>query len=236
MHVARPILDPQDVAGLRDVGEQRVVAAVLPVVRVEAAERPRHGGAGAHHGAVDVKRKARNVEPGQGVEHQLLVESDQRPQRVLREAPQPVAHGARRRHARQAREAAHERVAHQILQMLQPPGADVRKRQQQQGQARPTVVTAERRARGLQAPGEIDPAQVAAQQFQTAVRRQLLRDERDRQIPLDHLSQGAYAQAHQRGLRESKSDVGTSTPLIRGEAPLMHFRSQSIRVLFSDWG
>jgi len=203
---------------------------------IETAKGPGHGGAGAHDSAIDIQSEPRHVEPRQRVEHQLLVELDQGPQRLLREAPEPIAHGARGRHARQPREAAHERIADKILQVLEPAGADVRQDQEQQREARAAVVAAERRARGLQAPGEIDPAQVAAQQFQTAVRRQLLRDERDRQIPLDHLSQGAYAQAHQRGLRESKSDVGTSTPLIRGEAPLMHFRSQSIRVLFSDWG
>jgi len=35
-------------------------------------------------------------------------------------------------------------------------------------------------------------------------------------------SQGAYAQAHQRGLRESREDMGMSDLLIRGSARLMH--------------
>ena len=88
--------------------------------------------------------------------------------------------------------------------MLQPPGADVRQRQEQQREPRAAVVPAERGARGLQPARQLDPAQVAAQQFQAAVRRELLGNERDRQIPLDHLPQGAYAQAHQRGLLESR--------------------------------
>ena len=186
--------------------------------------------------AIDIEREPRHVEPGQRVEHQLLVEPDQRPQRLLREAPQPVAHGARRRHAGQPREAAHERVVDQILQMLQPPGADVRERQEQQGEPRPAVVTAERGARGLQSARQLDPAHVTAQQFEAAVRRELLRNERNRQIPLDHLSQPAYAQAHQRGLLESESDVGTSTLLIRGFAPLMHFGRSGTPSVISDWG
>jgi hypothetical protein len=236
VHVARPVLDPQDVAGLRDVSEQRIVAAVLAMVGIEAAKRPRHGGAGAHDGAIDIEGEPRHVQPGQRVEHQLLVELHQRPQRLLCEASQPVAHRARRRHAGQARETAHERIADQVLQMLQPPGADIRQRQQQQGEPRAAVVPAQRRTRDLQPARELDPVQVAAQQFQPAVRRELLRNERDRQIPLDHLPQGAYAQAHQRGLLESESDVGTSTLLIRGQAPLMHFRRRSIHDLLSDWG
>jgi hypothetical protein len=236
VHVARPILDPQDVARLRDVGEQRVVAAVLAMMWIEAAEGPRDGGAGAHDGAVDIEREPRHVQPGQGVEHDLLVEPHQRPQRLLREAPEPVAHRARRRHPGQPREAAHERVAHQILQMLQPTGADVRQGQEQQGQSRAAVVAAERRACGLQPARQPDSAHVPAQQFKAAVRRELLRDEHDRQIPLDHLSQRAYAQAHQRGLLESREDMGMSALLIRGTAPLMHFDHSFVPSVISDWG
>ena len=236
VHVAGPILDPQDVAGLGHVREQRVVAAIFPVVGIEAAEGPGDGGAGAHDGAVDIEREPRDVQPGQGVEHEVLVEPDQRPQRLLREAPQPVAHGARRRHAGQTREAPHERVADQVLQMLQPPRADVRQGQQQQGQARAAVVAAERRARGVQPARQIDPAHVAAQQFEAAVRRELLGNERDRQIPLDHLPQRAYAQAHQRGLHESRVDMGMSTLLIRGSAPLVHFAHSVAPSVISDWG
>jgi hypothetical protein len=158
------------------------------------------------------------------------------PQGLLREAPQPVAHGARRRDAGQPREAAHERVADQILQMLQPPGADVGQRQEQQGESRTAVVTAKRGARRLQPARQVEPAHVAAQQFEATVRRELLRNERNRQIPLDHLSQRAYAQAHQRGLLESESDVGTSTLLIRGFAPLMHFGRSVAPSVISDWG
>jgi hypothetical protein len=117
------------------------------IVRHPGAKGPRHRGAGAHDGAVDIEREPRDVEARQRLKHELLVESDQRPQRLLREAPQPVAHGARRRHARQAREAAHEGITPQVLQVLQPPGADIRQRQEQQGEARAAVVPAERRAR-----------------------------------------------------------------------------------------
>jgi hypothetical protein len=87
----------------------------------------------------------------------------------------------------------------------------------------------------MQATRKIKLLQVPAEQLEPTVGRERLRYERDRQIPLDHLPQGAYAQAHQRGLHESKSDVGTSALLIRRKAPLMHFRRRSIPVLFSDW-
>jgi len=126
VHITRAVLDPQDVAGLRDVGKQGVVAAVLAMMRIKAAKGPGYGGAGAHDGAVDIEREPRNVEPSQRVEHHVLIESHQRPQHLLHESPEPVAHRPRGRHAGQAGEAAHERVAHQVLQMLQPARADVR--------------------------------------------------------------------------------------------------------------
>jgi hypothetical protein len=141
-----------------------------------------------------------------------------------------------RRHAGQPAEAPDQRIADEILQVLQAASADVQQRQDQQAEAPATIVAPDGRARCTQPVRQRNPPQVPLQQFQAAVGRQLLGHERDRQISLDHLPQGAYAQAHQRGLRGSKSDVGTSALLIRGDAPLMHFRCRSIPFLFSGWG
>src|SRR5438034_7050127 len=90
--------------------------------------------------------------------------------------------------------------------MLHPPRPDVEQREQQQTQPRPAVVAAEVGARAAQSGIQAEPADIAVEQLEPAVRRQLLRHELDRQISLDHLPQAAYAQTHQRGLRERKSD------------------------------
>jgi hypothetical protein len=68
---AGPVLEAKDLAGLGDMSEPRVVAAVLPVVRIEPAKGPGHGGPGADDSAVDI------LQLHQGVEHQILVELDQ---------------------------------------------------------------------------------------------------------------------------------------------------------------
>src|SRR5207253_529699 len=73
-----------------------------------------------------------------------------------------------------------------------------------------------------QAGQQAEAARIAAEQLQAAVRRELLGNELDRQIPLDHLPQAAYAQAHQRGLRELRDDMGMSALWIRWQAPLIH--------------
>jgi hypothetical protein len=47
------------------------------------------GGTGPRDGAVDIEGQTRDVEPGQGVEHERLVELHQGPQRLLREPGWP---------------------------------------------------------------------------------------------------------------------------------------------------
>ena len=80
--------------------------------------------------------------------------------------------------------------------------------------------------------------QVAAEQFQTAVRGQLLLDELDGQLPLDQSAQARYAQSHQRGLLCGGSGMGMSPSLKSAqEAFLFHQPSASFMPqLFSDWG
>ena len=78
VHVARAILEPQDVARLGDMGHERVVAEILPVMGIEAAEGPGHRGAGADDGAVDVDGQARHVEARERLDHEVVVELDQR--------------------------------------------------------------------------------------------------------------------------------------------------------------
>ena len=56
--LAGPILAPQDVARLRQMGQQGIVAGVLAVVRVEAAKGPGDGSPGAGDRPVDVDGQA----------------------------------------------------------------------------------------------------------------------------------------------------------------------------------
>ncbi len=149
---------------------------------------------------------------------------------------QPVAHRPGRRHLRQATEPRHERVAGEVLQVLQTPGARVEEREDQQAEARAAVISAQRRARLTQPGGQREPLHVASQQFEAAERRELLRDELDREISLDHSSQAVYAQAHQKGLLSRGMDVGTSSLSIAQEVLLIHTDRYLRPHLFSDWG
>jgi len=234
--IARPVLEPQDLPGLGEMRHQRVVARVLPVMGVEPAERPGDRRAGADDRAVDIDGEPRQLEPRDGLGDQVLVELHQRLQPLLGEALEPVADGPGRRHLRQATEPRDERVAGEIAQVLQEAGARVEQGEDQQAQARPAVIPPEGRTRSTQPGGEIGPLHVAPQQFEAAEGRELLRDELDREISLDHPSQAVYAQAHQKGLQCVGSGVGTLSLSIAQEALLIHVDRYLMPHLFSDWG
>src|SRR5207249_7225360 len=123
-----------------------------------------------------------------------------------------------------------------VAQVLQTPGPDVDQRQQHQGNASTTVVAAQPRERLAQPRAQVDPAQIAPEQFQTAVRRERLGDELDREITLDHPPQARYAQAHQRGLQCERECIGLLSLETALEAPLIHVSRTSTSRLFADWG
>src|SRR3989454_5963828 len=73
---------------------------------------------------------------------------------LLGEALKPVAHGPGRRHLRQATEPRDERVAGEILQVLQASGPRVEEREDQQPKARAAVIPTQRCTRSPQPRGE----------------------------------------------------------------------------------
>jgi hypothetical protein len=234
--VPRPILEAQDVPGLRQVGHEGVVAQGLAMMGIEAAEGPLHGGARTHDSAVDIHGQARQAEFRDRLDDQLVVELNHRREGGLRELAQPVAHGMGGGDAGQAAEARDQRVAGDIAQVLEAPRADVEQRHHQQRQAPPAVVTRHAGHRAPQPRHDVEPVQVATDQLQAAVRRQLLGHELDRQITLDHSSQAPYAQAHQRGLLESWNDMGMSILSIRWKAPLIQADCRFLPPGISDQG
>src|SRR5581483_2002000 len=236
VHVARSVLEAQDVPRLRHMGEQWVVAQMLAMMRVEPAEGPSDLSARADHGAIHVDRQSRKTPGAEGLDDEIMIELHERRERRLRELCEPVTDGPRRRQAGQAAEPRHQRIADEILQMLKTAGANVEQADHQQRQTRAAVVTRDRSQRGPQTRDNRQLPEVATHKLQATVRREALRHELDGQIALDHLPQAPYLQAHQRGLLESWDDVGTSLPSMRGQAPLMHFARDFVHSRISDQG
>ena len=68
------LFEAEDLAGLRDVGDQRVVAQMLAMMRIETPERPLHFGPGADDGAIDVERQPRHPALGEGLDDEIVIE------------------------------------------------------------------------------------------------------------------------------------------------------------------
>src|SRR6202043_2605571 len=90
--VAGAVLEPEDLAGLRQMGQQRVVTGVLGVMRVKAPCSPSHFTTGTDDGAVEVDRQTPKTEFGDFLIVQFAVEAHQRAQRSLRKLLEPVDH------------------------------------------------------------------------------------------------------------------------------------------------
>ena len=238
VHIPRPVLQPQDVAGLGEMRQQRVVAGVLLAMGIVAAEGPGHRVAGPDHGPIHVDRQPRQVEPLELLVEQLAIEGDQRLQRFLGELLEPVDHRAVRREARQATESGDQWVVGEIAQMLEAAGPDDEQADHQEDQPARAVVAANViAAKRLANPAmQLEQPEIPAQQLQTAVRGQLLRDELDGQIGLDDASQPRYRQPHQKGLQCVRDDVGTSSLKSAPGALLIHADRTFTPWLFSDQG
>jgi hypothetical protein len=185
--------------------------------------------------AIDIDRQARQGQAPDCVDHEVVVELDQRPQGGLRELAEPVADGAGRRDAGQPAEARDQRVPGDIAQVLEAAGTDVEQRQNEPREPAAPVVPAGGGARRAQSARQVLLSQVAAQQLQAAVRGQLLRRELDMQRALDHPSQARYAHTHQRGLLCVGSNVGAFSLSIAQGAFLLPIHDAT-QHLFSDWG
>jgi CARDB len=149
------------VARLGDVGEQRIVAGILTVMGIEAAEGPAHRGPRADHGAIDVNGQPWQRQAREGLDDEVMVELDQRGQRALGKLAQPVAHRARRRQPRQPAEARDQRIAGDVPQMLQPARAHIQQRQYEQGEPASPIIPARRGTRGPHPLWQIELAQIS---------------------------------------------------------------------------
>jgi hypothetical protein len=113
------VLEAEDLSGLRDVGQERVVTEALAAMGIEAAEGPLGLRAGAHHGAVHVDREPGHRAGGQGLDDEAVVAPDERGQRGLRDLLQPVAQRPRGGKPGEPAEAGDERIGRDIPQLIE---------------------------------------------------------------------------------------------------------------------
>src|SRR5215469_2551644 len=94
VNVAGPVLELENLSGLRQMGEQRIVTEVVAMMRIITASSPRDFGARADDGAVQVDGQSGKLQLFDLLIEQFAVESRQRTQRDLSKLFQPVDDGA----------------------------------------------------------------------------------------------------------------------------------------------
>jgi len=187
VNVARTILDREDLAGLGHVGQDRVVARDLAVVRIEAPLRPGHLQTGRYHRAVHVQRHPAAAEPSQRLAHQLRVQLAESPHTAVGELLQPAAQRALVGQPPQPGQAAHQGIASNVVDMAQPASSDPQQPEQQANHRHERVVARKGvlRERPAHPAVKIERPQEAIQQLEARVRRQRLPGELDLQIVVD---------------------------------------------------
>src|SRR5437867_13081430 len=91
MDVAGTVLEPEDLSGLGQMGEQWIATGSLAVMGVKAARGPGHFSAGADHGAVKVDSQSGQLQLLDLLIAQFAVEPRQRSQRSLGKLLEPVS-------------------------------------------------------------------------------------------------------------------------------------------------
>jgi hypothetical protein len=169
--VAGTILEPQDLSGLGQVGEQRIVTGDLAVMGVKAARRPSHFSAGADHGAIQVDSQSGELQFLDLLIEQLAVEPHQRVQRALSKLLEPVDHRTVAGNTRQSAQPREQRIVGHEAQVAQPARADYQQTDHQQHQVAGAIIAAQILL-GKCAPDarlQANQHQEAPQQFQTAI-------------------------------------------------------------------
>ena len=174
-----------------------------------------------------------SIQAGQRLGYEVAVEGDERGEGLLSELAQPIGHRAAGGQPGQAAEARHQGIAAEIAQVFQAPGTDIEQREQHQGDPGTAVVGAEPGERLAQSCPQIDLAQIAPKQFQTAERGETnwivssRLTTRRRLATLKRIRGASSVKGWNVGPFSLKSALGV---------PLIHFDRLKMPRLFSDWG
>jgi hypothetical protein len=196
--VAGAVLDPQQVTGLGEVGGDRVVAVVLAMVGVEAAEGALDLKPGADHRAVGVHREPAQLQRAHRVRHQLGVERQQCSPHRRGAATEPAAQRPITGQHAQPGETRQHRIAGQVAHVLEPARADDQHRQHQPHHRHRRVVTGGVGALQVtaQAGGEVQAAQETPHQLQSAERGEAVGGEPQGQVSVDTGVQVSFSLSH----------------------------------------
>ena len=195
-----PILHAQDVGGLGQVRQDRVVAGHLAVMRVEPAEGPLDLQPGRDHHAVHIDRPGAQAQRPHHAGDHRRVDLLQPVDRGHGEGLQPATHRARRRQDLHLTEAPDQRIIVEEGEVPQPPAAhheqpDHQAHHRRRAEVAPAAGAGERLTNhGVEA----GRAQVAAEQLQPGIRGECDIGELQGQIAIDTRGQIGSSSSHGR--------------------------------------
>jgi hypothetical protein len=165
---------------------------------IEAAERPLHLQARRDDDAVHVHRHGVQPQARDDVRDHRRVQRLQALDGRHRELRQPAAHGPRRRQHLQLAEAPKQRVVRDVRHMVQSAPPDQQQSDEQAHHRHDAEVADQRRAPERRANHAVEPhpAQIALEQLQPGIRRELDVIELQRQIPIDTGRQIEFSSSH----------------------------------------
>src|SRR5258708_22428562 len=238
MDVAGSILYAQDLSRLRQVSEQRVVARVLRMMRVEATHRPAHLRPRTEPCAIEINRQTAQPQPFDLVEHQFSHHGAEGAHPGHREALEPVHHRAFCRQAPQPAASCEQRVAREIAKVFGATSSHQYQPNHNQHQPKRSIVAAyfEGRQDSTHAATQIDAPTIPPHQLQSCVRGQSLGAEDYRKIAFDDVAKRRYRKPHSGGLPFGRDLCGhTVSPPYRRPLFFPMIISSPFQI-FSDWG
>ncbi len=143
VRVAGAVTQPEDLSGLGETCQHRIIARIFTPVRVKATQGPGNLATGADHRAVYIDRQSAQAEPLNLLVKQLAVQANYGLEGLLSELLEPVDHGTLCGNPGQPAQPGHKRIVRDAAQVLQPAGTHNKKSDDQKEQAPTSIVSTE---------------------------------------------------------------------------------------------
>ena len=122
MDIARPILHPQDVSGLSQMSQDRIIGGIFTMMRIKSPKSPRNPGPRSNHAAVNIQGQSPELLLLNGLTYHLTVEFHQSLKRLVPKPLQPTGHATLPGQTQQTTKPLHQRIFTKIVQMIERVG------------------------------------------------------------------------------------------------------------------
>src|SRR5262245_47973980 len=198
MNIARSILHPQNVSGLSQMSQDRVIRRIFTMMGVEPPKGPRHSGPRSNHAAVDIYSQSAQPLPLNGITNDLTVDFHQCLKGLVCQPLQPSGHTSLPRQTQQAAKPLDQGIFTEITQVLQAAAPDQNQNYDHQDHVDGPVVSSHiiTRKYRLDSAVKVDDPKVSPNQLQPSVGGDVLRCKFDVQKALAWKKKIGSTQSH----------------------------------------